>query len=305
MSALPTIASARSLVEQPLLSAELELPRPALDDHLWIRGVRLRYSELVDRSFFTPEQRERLRQQLMLAQPFPHLVLDGLFHPTLLELVAEEFDTQSASSWTQVKSAYECTRRSVPGVSLQAASQVYFDIVNSGWFTEWLTSITGVPYLLPDPKLWGGGLHESRSGGAFSIHRDFNRHRDTGLPNAMVFITYLNKGWQPEWGSALELWDKKADRCIKSIQPEFGRTMIMPHGPTSYHGHTQPLKTPDERPRRSVAAYFYTSPLAGKRHGDESASTFLHTARVDQVKAVARMIVPPFIWALGRKLAGR
>jgi hypothetical protein len=81
--------------------------------------------------------------------------------------------------------------------------------------------------------------------------------------------------------------------------------MILPHGPISYHGHTKPLKTPDGRPRRSVAAYFYTSPFAGKRHGDESASTFLHPARIDQAKAIARMIVPPFVWALGRKLMGR
>ncbi|SCK57265.1 Proline 4-hydroxylase (includes Rps23 Pro-64 3,4-dihydroxylase Tpa1), contains SM-20 domain [Variovorax sp. HW608] len=306
MSALMPTESGRSRAEQSPLPVEgTESPRPLLDDHVCIRGVRLRYSELVDRSFFAPEQRERLRQQLELAQPFPHLVLDGLFHPALLELVAEEFDTQPASSWAEVKSPYECTRRLLPGESLQTASQLYFDIVSSGWFTAWLTSITGVPYLLSDPKLWGGGLHESRSGGAFSIHRDFYRHRDIGLRNAMVFITYLNKGWQPEWGSALELWDKKADRCAKSIQPEFGRTMILPHGPVSYHGHTKPLKTPDGRPRRSVAAYFYTSPFAGKRHGDESASTFLHPARIDQAKTIARMIVPPFIWALGRKVMGR
>ena len=167
--------------------------------------MQLRYSELVDRSFFTPERRALLRQQLEQAQPFPHLVLDGLFHPALLELVEEEFDTRSPASWAEIKSSYESTRRSLPGVSLQTASQVYFDIMNSGWLSEWLSSSTGVPHLLSDPKLFGGGLHESRSGGAFSIHRDFSRHRDIGLRNAMVFITYLNKDWQPEWGSALEL----------------------------------------------------------------------------------------------------
>ncbi|WP_431273994.1 2OG-Fe(II) oxygenase [Variovorax ureilyticus] len=232
-------------------------------------------------------------------------MIEGLFHPRLLELVAEEFDTQPASSWVNIHTPYERTRRSVPGVSLQTASRTYFDIVSSGWFSEWLTSITNMPYLLSDPRLVGGGLHESRSGGTFSIHRDFRRHHDTGLRNAMVLITYLNKGWQPEWGSALELWDKKNDRCGRAVQPEFGRTVILPHGPVSYHGHTQPLKTPDDRPRRSVAAYFYTSPMAGKRSMDDIATNFLHPARIDQVKTVTRMIVPPFAWALGRKVMGR
>ena len=302
MSAVASIVVGPSMVEQPLPA---EPSRALLDDYLCIRGVRLRYAELVDRSFFAPEQRARLRQELESAQPFPHLVIEGLFHPRLLELVAEEFDTQPASSWVEITRPYERTRRSVPGVSLQTASQTYFDIVSSGWFNEWLTSITGVPCLLSDPRLVGGGLHESRSGGAFSIHRDFRSHPDTGLRNAMVFITYLNKGWQPEWGSALELWDKKNDRCGKAVQPEFGRTVILPHGPLSYHGHTQPLKTPDERPRRSVAAYFYTSPLAGKRGMDEIATNFLHPARIDQVKTAVRMIKPPFVWAIGRKVMGR
>jgi hypothetical protein len=81
--------------------------------------------------------------------------------------------------------------------------------------------------------------------------------------------------------------------------------MILPHGPISYHGHTKPLKTPDGRPRRSVAAYFYTSPFESKGHGDKSASTFLHPERIDRIKTIARRIVPPFVWALGKKALGR
>lgn len=303
MSAMPSLAIDATLHEQPWSSRSLDTESQPSTDYVCIRGVQLPLAKLVDRSFFAPERCAQLREQLVNAKPFPYLVLEGLFHPALLELVAEEFDAQTG--WTDVRTKYESTRRSVPGVSLQAASQLYFDIVSSGWFTEWLSSVTGVPYLLTDPKLIGGGLHESREGATFAVHRDFYTHREIGLRNAMVFITYLNKGWDPEWGSALELWDKKADRCVTSIEPEFGRTVLLPHGPVSYHGHTKPLHTPDGRPRRSVAAYFYTSPTAGKRPGDESASKFMHTARLDQAKAIARLIVPPFVWALARKLSGR
>ncbi|WP_158101012.1 2OG-Fe(II) oxygenase [Variovorax sp. JS1663] len=240
----------------------------------------------------------------MSAAPFPHLVLENIFNPALLELVVEEFDTQP-DNWTEVKSRYESTRRSVLGPTLGPATQLYFDIIHSGWFIDWLSSLTGVPYLLPDPKLFGGGLHESRTGATFAVHRDFNRHRHLGLKNEMVFITYLNKGWDPDWGSGLELWDKKHDRCVTTVQPEFGRTILLPHGPISYHGHTKPLQAPDDRPRRSVAAYYYSSPLAGKQHGDESASVFMKTHRVDRAKAVARMLTPPVLWLLARKIAGR
>ncbi len=291
--------------EQPLAAVSPEaLFQPPMD-FVSIRGVRLPRAELVDRSLFAPEQRERLRRQLLDAAPFPHLVLENIFHPGLLELVAEEFDSFSGRGWAEIKSKYESTRRSVLGAELAPASQLYFDIIHSGVFIAWLSDISGVPYLLPDPKLFGGGLHESRTGATFAVHRDFNRHRHLGLRNEMVFITYLNKGWNPEWGSGLELWDKKKNRCVTTVQPEFGRTILLPHGPTSYHGHTKPLKAPDGRPRRSVAAYYYTSPLAGKQHGDESASVFMKTDRIDRAKAIARMLTPPAVWLLARKITGR
>jgi len=304
------MAAVLSLPDPPIL--EQPLPPEAPDalfqppsDFVSIRGVRLPRAELVDRSLFAPSQRDRLRNALMAASPFPHLVLENLFHPALLELVAEEFDAQPGTCWTDVKSRYEATRRSVLGVALGAATQLYFDIIHSGWFIDWLSSLTGVPYLLPDPKLFGGGLHESRTGATFAVHRDFNRHPQLGLKNEMVFITYLNKGWDPDWGSGLELWDKKQDRCVTTVQPEFGRTILMPHDPFCYHGHTKPLQAPDGRPRRSVAAYYYSSPLAGKQHGDESASVFMQTHRVDRAKAVARMLTPPVVWLLARKITGR
>ncbi|VWX57427.1 Proline 4-hydroxylase (Includes Rps23 Pro-64 3,4-dihydroxylase Tpa1), contains SM-20 domain [Burkholderiales bacterium 8X] len=274
-------------------------------DGISIRGVRLPFAEIVDRSFFAQDRIDQLRQQLNGAAPFPHLVLKDVFNPALLELVAEEFDGLPGDYWSDVKTRYESTRRSVLGANLGPASQIYFDTINSGWFTEWLSAVTGIPYLLTDPKLFGGGLHESRNGATFAVHRDFNRHRHLGLKNEMVFITYLNKNWDPTWGSALELWDKKEDRCVTEVQPEFGHSILLPHGPTSYHGHTKPLQTPDGRPRRSVAAYFYTSPLVGKQHGDESASVFMQTHRADRVKALARWVTPPIVWSIAKKITGR
>lgn len=301
-----------------LLSAPPEsrcMPAPAVDaptagavptgDFVSIRGVRLLLAELVDRQFFTPEKQDCLRAHLRDAKPFPHLVLDHLFHPALLELVAEEFEDPTGTRWTDMKTRYESTRRTVVGAALGPATQLYFDIVHSGWFTEWVSAIIGMPYLLPDPKLYGGGLHESRTGATFAVHRDFARHAHIGLKNEMVFITYLNKGWDPDWGSALELWDHQREHCVTTVQPEFGRTILLPHGPVSYHGHTRPLKAPDDRPRRSVAAYYYSSPVANHQPGLDAISVFMRIHRVDRVKAMARMLMPPVLWSAARRLVRR
>lgn len=279
-----------------------EAPEP---DAITIRGVRLPLAELVDRRCFAPAQRQALRAQLQAGRPFPHLVLQGLFNPRLLELVTEEFDALPGAEWADVVSRYESTRRSMLGAHLGPASQLYFDIVNSGWFTEWLSSITAVPYLLPDPRLFGGGLHESRPGATFAVHRDFNLHRHLGLKNEMVFITYLNKGWQPEWGASLELWDAACKQCVTRVLPEFGHTLLMPHSAVSYHGHPGPMQTPDGRPRRSIAAYYYTSPDAGKTREDQVSSVFLHLRRFDKLKRVAQMVAPPILWSAARRMVKR
>ena len=282
-----------------------QLERAPVANTVTIRGVRLPLDELVNYKLFEPEQRQRFRGELLVAKPFPHLVIEGLFNPRLLELVLEEFETLKTGGWLDVKSRYESFRRSVIGARLGPASQIYFDIVNSGWFTEWVSSITGRPYLLPDPQLHGGGLHESRTGASFAIHRDFGRHTESGLINEMVFITYLNKGWEPTWGSALELWDKKKNACITKVQPEFGRSVFMLHGKASYHGHTDPLNAPDGRPRRSIAAYYYSSPEAGKPSRDMLNTIFMDRRPIDKALAVARVLTPPIVWSTIKKVTGR
>jgi len=272
-----------------------DLVRPP--DAVRIRGTTLNLSELVDRRYFEPERMASLRARLQAAQPFPHLVVEDLFNPRLLELVAEEFDQ---CEWCSMRSAYESTRRMALGSRMGPASQLYFDIVNSGWFSTWVSDIIGVPYLLTDPRLFGGGLHETRPGDGFNVHLDFSRHRHVGLHNAMVFITYLNKNWQSEWGGALELWDTQ--QCVTRVKPEFGHTLLMPHSRVSYHGHPGPMAPPDGRPRRSVAAYYYTGPDAGATREDEVSSRFLRTRPVDQVKRLARMVAPPLLWSALRML---
>lgn len=270
-----------------------------------IRGVELRYDELVNAAFLSAEERRRLHDTLRGAVPFPHLVIDGLFNPRLLQLVAEEFDHLDKSGWTDIQTRYEVIRRSVDRVKLGPASQLYFDILHSGWFVEWLTAITGVKHLLPDPALYGGGLHESPPGATFAIHRDFGHHAYTGLKNEMVFITYLNEGWQPEWGGVLELWDDRKSGCVGRVVPVFGRTILMRNTSGSYHGHPVPTAPPDGRKRRSIAAYFYTGHERGIPSRDKLNTVFLQPLVRHRVMAAVRQLTPPIVWTAAKKILQR
>lgn len=274
-------------------------------DHLCIRGRQLQWGELVDRRLFDAAVVQDLREQVRTARPFEHLIAEHWFNPTLLELVCEEFDLRIDSSWRVVKGRHESTRRSTPHSPFGPATQLYFSIVNSGWFLDLLSAISGVEDLIADPMLYGGGLHETRAGGAFGIHRDFDRHVRHGLSNQMVFITYLNKGWDPAWDGGLELWDAKATECIRTVQPDFGRSIMLKHGPTSYHGHPRPLSVPEGQVRRSVAAYYYTNPLARELREQRVTSSFLFADHVDGVRRAAKLITPPIVWIGLKKLLRR
>ena len=243
----------------------------APSDYFTIRGQRLAWSELVDPRLFDAGHRLGLRQRLLGATPFEYLAVDDWFNPDLLKLVREEFDLYPFEDGRDLDRKYENTYRSPRYPVLGPAGQVYFGLVNAGWFVELLTEITQVEELIADPTLHNGGLHESRRGGKFSIHRDFERSECSGLSNEMVLITYLNEHWNPAWNGALELWDSSRAQCVRRIEPELGRSVLMRNGPASYHGHSAELLIPDGQARRSLASYYYTHSAASKADRRSSA----------------------------------
>ncbi len=199
-----------------------------------------------------------LNKRFVHAQPFPHVVIDNLFTPAFLEDVLQDYSA-GFRDWVHYDSANEVKTGTRPNAKLGRGAQRYFDRIHRGAFVQFLSAVSGIEGLLPDPSLFGGGLHKIEVGGRFATHVDFNKHPVTRLDNRLVFITYLNKGWQPDWGGALELGDSRTQQCVEKVVPVFGRSILFAHSPISLHGHPDPVASPDKRPRRSVAAYYYTN----------------------------------------------
>jgi hypothetical protein len=266
-------------------------------DYVCIRGVRVELDELLDTRLLEQSAIELLRERFRNAQPFEHLLIDNLFNPKLLELIHADFDLLNESEWKlSIDGELEKTHRSLPGSRLGPASELYFALINSGWFLKVLSTISSIENLIADTSLEGGGLHETRIGGTFAIHTDFNKHIHTMLDNEMVLITYLNKDWDPAYGGALELWSTETKRPVHEIQPVFGRSVLLRHSARSFHGHPSPLTAPQGRTRRSVAAYYYTnrnpSDFTAKRHS----TSFLDPGWRRLVKTAAKQVTPPIIW---------
>ncbi len=236
-------------------------------NHVTIDGVSLGLDEIVNAGFFAPARVEALRETFINAKPVPHVVIDGLFAPALLDLVYADFDRLNWSDWRRYDNAKELKRGSAPKTWLGHASHLYFSTIHSGRFVDFLERVTGIEGLIADPGLSAAGLHDIPTGGKFAMHIDFNQHSVTRLDNRLVFITYLNKNWRSSYGGALELWDMDENKFVTEVVPEFGRSVLYYHSAKSLHGHPKPISEPNGRPRRSAAAYFYSN---GRPDGDGS-----------------------------------
>lgn len=135
--------------------------------------------------------------------------------------------------------------------------QLYWEL-NSADFMAFLQQLTGIDYLLPDPYLFGGGIHETRAGGYLLLHADFNKQKELGLDRRLNIIIYLNEAWQDGYGGLLQLWHRDQSACSKAVRPLAGRAVIFATESDTWHGHPEPLTTPDGVTRKSIALYYYS-----------------------------------------------
>lgn len=194
------------------------------------------------------------------AEPFPHIVIDNFFKTEIAEAVAaafperEEMPMQFREAMS-LKAQLSAIDEKWPRLS------PLFRGLQSADFRRLMSRTTGIPDLLNDPILAGGGLHLSPNKGFVDLHVDANFHpRDKTLHRRVNIIIYMSKDWKPEWGGALELWsdhDRKPGELVTSVLPVFNRAVIFDTTGRSWHA-VAPIHCPDGYARRSIALYYYT-----------------------------------------------
>jgi len=211
------------------------------------------------------------------ADPFPHIVLDDVFDPQLLRDVLVEFDAMDRAPWHVTERDTERKHSTEDFQHFGRATRMIFAQLNAAPFMAFLEALTGIPGLIPDPHLRGGGLHEIRPGGALGVHADFNFYQRLNLYRRLNLLIYLNEDWAEEWGGHLELWDRTGKRCVQRISPIFNRAVIFDTSNFSYHGHPHPLACPPGRSRKSLALYYYTVEAPAEEDRTPHTTLFIKT----------------------------
>ena len=193
------------------------------------------------------------------ADPFPHVVIDGLVPNAVLAKVLEEFPAPSEPFWGKYIHA---NSRKLASNDLNRMGPISRELIrelNAPLFLQFLEKLTGMAGIIPDPYLQGGGLHQIERGGFLKVHADFNLHPKLNVDRRLNLLLYLNRDWQEDWGGQLELWDRSMSSARKKIHPLFNRCVVFSTTDFSYHGHPDPLTCPENRTRKSIALYYYTN----------------------------------------------
>jgi len=226
---------------------------------------------------------KKLSTQYQTCYPFPHIIIDNFFDELFLEKSIDELKKYASWGWDPYNNSHQINKMFTPWCDnniseLQSQCPITFFILNylnSPNVLKYLEELTGIKNLIPDLSYNGGGVHKIMRGGNLSIHADFSMHNSTKLYRRINLLLYLNKNWEYEWEGCLELWSKDMSICAANILPIFNRVVIFNTTDEALHGHPEPLNTPENIDRLSIALYYYTNEPHDTEEFNKSEGTVL------------------------------
>jgi hypothetical protein len=204
--------------------------------------------------------REALRQQYASATPFPFVRIEEFLDPAFVEEIAAAYPSfeEAMRSGRTFKAINERKKIQISDAKRFPGPVAKLnEALASPAFLSDLSYVAGIPDLLGDEELVGGGMHITGPGGRLDVHVDFNYLDNRKLHRRLNLLLYLNPVWEEEWGGHIQLWDKDVKNCVQAFAPVLNRCVIFETSDISFHGVT-PITAAARFPRISFASYYYT-----------------------------------------------
>jgi hypothetical protein len=224
-------------------------------------GAMAGLNDIVDANLV--DQAGQLRDIFGRSQPFRHICIDGFLTRSAANQAWADFPSFKVEN---AVNEFGAVGGKAAERNLSKVSPFYKDLYEcflSAPFLNLMSDITGIPELLPDPKLFGGGTHENRDGQELDPHVDFNRMEDLSAYRRLNLLIYLNPEWKAEWGGSIELHSDPRHpehNQIKAFEPIFNRAVVFETNEVSWHGFPK-IRLPADKKhlsRKSISIYLYT-----------------------------------------------
>jgi hypothetical protein len=203
---------------------------------------------------FLEENKERLREEYLLARPFPYLIIDNFCEQEKLESLYSKIPELNNKSrdYMFANNKFEKSNYRELGSEFD---ELYTEL-SSDRMNHFLSFISNEEVFV-DPVNHGGGLHQGKKNSFLDMHLDFNYHPlHKNWYRNMNLLLYLNKNWKPEYKGHLKLVDLRSGE-EKELEVPFNRLIIQQTRAYTLHGYEM-TSFPEKVYRTSVATYAYT-----------------------------------------------
>jgi 2OG-Fe(II) oxygenase superfamily len=230
-----------------------------------------------------PIDKEALRERVRTVTPVPNFCIDNFLEESFADTVLAAYPTYAEATKVGKSFAAVNEKGKVQVTDSSTFAEPIAELnrtLASPEFLDVLSYVFDMPNLLADPELVGGGIHQTGSRGHLDVHVDFNYIPERELHRRLNILIYFNKGWKPEYGGNIELWDEDVKVCHHAFSPIFNRCVVFETNEISFHGVTA-VKCPEGQARKSFAAYYYTKEAPA--HWNGVAHSTIFKARPDEV----------------------
>jgi Rps23 Pro-64 3,4-dihydroxylase Tpa1-like proline 4-hydroxylase len=117
-------------------------------------------------------------------------------------------------------------------------------------------NITGIQEMVPDDRLYAGGISLMAKGNFLNPHLDNSHDKNREMYRVLNLLYYVTPDWSHEQGGNLELWDNGPKAPQREITSHFNRLAIMATHEKSWHSVSQ---VNVDRSRCCVSNYYFSA----------------------------------------------
>src|SRR2546423_1017164 len=122
----------------------------------------------------TLERAGEYHQAFVSADSFKHVVIEDFFEPAFAQSLLEQFPSFDRSL---AKNELGVTGGKAVQTNIRVIGPAYrrlYETIADRPFLEFVARLSGIPDLILDPKMFGGGTHDNLHGQELDPHVDFN-----------------------------------------------------------------------------------------------------------------------------------
>jgi Rps23 Pro-64 3,4-dihydroxylase Tpa1-like proline 4-hydroxylase len=119
-----------------------------------------------------------------------------------------------------------------------------------------VAQITGIQEMVPDDRLYAGGISLMAKGNFLNPHLDNSHDKDRERYRVLNLLYYITPDWSHEQGGNLELWDDGPKAPQREITSHFNRLALMATHEKSWHSVSEVTV---DRSRCCVSNYYFSA----------------------------------------------